>query len=107
MVHGGERFIAPTRINAALIDELKALTPLAPLHNPANIEGIIAARALSPHTPNIAVFDTAFHHSMPDYAYHYALPHELYERHHVRRYGFHGTSHHYVATRAAESYNFV
>ncbi len=102
VVHGGERFIAPTLINAALIDELKALTPLAPLHNPANIEGIIAARALSPHTPNIAVFDTAFHHSMPEYAYHYALPHELYERYHVRRYGFHGTSHNYVAVQAAQ-----
>lgn len=101
VVHGGERFLKPTRIDAALIDELKKLIPLAPLHNPANIEGIVAARALAPGIANIAVFDTAFHHSMPEYAYRYPLPHELYFRDHVRRYGFHGTSHYYVATQAA------
>ncbi len=105
VVHGGERFIAPTLIDEALIKELKALIPLAPLHNPANIEGIIAARAMAPSIPNIAVFDTAFHHSMPDYAYRYPLPKAHYERLHVRRYGFHGSSHEYVATEAAKVLN--
>ncbi len=102
VVHGGERFSAPALIDAALIDAIKALTPLAPLHNPANLEGIIAARALAPDVPNIAVFDTAFHQSMPAYAYRYPLPHELYKRYGVRRYGFHGTSHRFVAAKAAE-----
>lgn len=101
VVHGGERFHEPARIDDDLINEITALIPLAPLHNPANIEGIIAARAISPNVPNFAIFDTAFHQSMPPYAYRYPLPHDLYEQYHVRRYGFHGTSHHYVATQAA------
>ncbi|MBN2894475.1 MAG: acetate kinase [Campylobacterales bacterium] len=102
VVHGGERFSAPALIDAALIDAIKTLTPLAPLHNPANLEGIIAARALAPDVPNIAVFDTAFHQSMPEHAYRYPLPHELYKRYGVRRYGFHGTSHRFVAAQAAQ-----
>jgi len=101
VVHGGERFHEPARIDDDLINEITALIPLAPLHNPANIEGIIAARAISPNVPNFAIFDTAFHQSMPQYAYRYPLPHDWYEHDHVRRYGFHGTSHHYVATQAA------
>ncbi len=101
VVHGGERFHEPALIDDDLIHEIAALIPLAPLHNPANIEGIIAARAIAPDVPNFAVFDTAFHQSMAPYAYRYPLPHDLYETYHVRRYGFHGTSHHYVSTQAA------
>ena len=78
------------------------MIPLAPLHNPANLIGIEVARDRRPDVPQVAVFDTAFHQSMPPSAFHYALPKELYTEHHVRRYGFHGTSHHYVAKRAAE-----
>jgi acetate kinase len=101
VVHGGEKFHEPARIDEELIREITALIPLAPLHNPANIEGIIAARAIAPTVPNFAIFDTAFHQSMPPHAYRYPLAHEFYETYHVRRYGFHGTSHYYVATRAA------
>lgn len=101
VVHGGERFHEPALIDDALLEEITALIPLAPLHNPANIEGIIAARTIAPNVPNFAVFDTAFHQSMPSYAYRYPLPQEWYERYHVRRYGFHGTSHHYVALQAS------
>jgi acetate kinase len=74
---------------------------LAPLHNPANLEGILAAQTIAPNVPNFAIFDTAFHQTMPPYAYRYPLPYNLYETYHVRRYGFHGTSHHYVSTQAA------
>lgn len=102
VVHGGERFHEPTRVDDDLINEITALIPLAPLHNPANLEGIIAARAIAPNVPNFAIFDTAFHQSMPPYAYRYPLPHDWYEHNHVRRYGFHGTSHHYVAIEAAQ-----
>jgi len=101
VVHGGERFHEPALVDDNLIDEITALIPLAPLHNPANIEGIIAARTISVNVPNFAIFDTAFHQSMPAYAYRYPLPQEWYEENHVRRYGFHGTSHHYVSTQAA------
>jgi acetate kinase len=77
------------------------MVPLAPLHNPANLTGIEVARERRPDVPQVAVFDTAFHQSMPPHAFHYAIPHELYAKHHIRRYGFHGTSHYYVAKEAA------
>jgi len=101
VVHGGERFHAPTLVDDVLLDEITTLIPLAPLHNPANIRGIQAAQKIAPNVPNFAVFDTAFHQSMPDYAYRYPLPYDLYETYHIRRYGFHGTSHFYVAQKAA------
>ncbi len=102
VVHGGERFVAPTAIDEGLVDELRALVPLAPLHNPANIAGIEGARALLPDALHVAVFDTAFHATLPRRARTYALPLELSERLGLRRYGFHGTSHAWVAGLAAE-----
>ena len=100
VVHGGERFTHSTRIDDAVRRELEELIELAPLHNPHNLRGIAAARsALGSGIPQVAVFDTAFHHSLPDTAYLYAIPYQLYRRHRVRRYGFHGTSHRYVAYR--------
>ena len=101
VVHGGETFTEPVLIDHNVLTELRALSPLAPLHNPANILGIEITSKLAPQIPNIAVFDTAFHQSMPEYAYRYALPNELYSKHHIRRYGFHGTSHHFVAQQVA------
>lgn len=105
VVHGGERFRAPVRIDAAVVSAIRALIPLAPLHNPSNLLGIELCLELFPSVPQVAVFDTAFHQSMPAHAYHYAVPHELYVEHQVRRYGFHGTSHAYVAKRAAQHLN--
>jgi acetate kinase len=102
VVHGGEEFKEPTRINAAVIDTIRRLSPLAPLHNPANLLGIEVAMQSAPQVPQIAVFDTAFHQSIPIHAFRYAIPQDLYEAHHVRRYGFHGTSHDYVAKQAAK-----
>ena len=102
VVHGGEHFRAPTRIDSAVVSAIRALIPLAPLHNPANVLGIELCLELFPDAPQVAVFDTAFHQTMPPHAYHYALPRALYAEHRVRRYGFHGTSHAYVARRAAE-----
>jgi acetate kinase len=102
VVHGGETFREPVRIDTAVMDAIENLIPLAPLHNPANLEGIRAMIALAPHVPQVAVFDTAFHATLPPEAYRYALPDELYRRYSIRRYGFHGTSHAYVAQRAAE-----
>ena len=102
VVHGGEHFTKPTKIDAQILEQLSGLNKLAPLHNPANILGIQTVLKMAPYIPNIAVFDTAFHATLPEYAYRYALPHELYEQHQIRRYGFHGTSHHYVALKAAE-----
>ncbi|HEX5329665.1 acetate kinase [Sulfuricurvum sp.] len=102
VVHGGERFHEPALVDDDLLAEITALIPLAPLHNPANIEGIIAARTIAPNVPNFAIFDTAFHQSMPPHAYRYPLPNDWYESYHVRRYGFHGTSHHYVALQASD-----
>ena len=100
VVHGGERFTHSTRIDESVRRELEDLIELAPLHNPHNLRGIAAARAaLGPGVPQVAIFDTAFHHSLPDVAYLYAIPYQLYRRHRVRRYGFHGTSHRYVAYR--------
>jgi acetate kinase len=102
VVHGGERFKEPTLIDDEVIAGIREQIPLAPLHNPANVIGIEVARARMPDVPQVAVFDTAFHQTIPAHAYHYALPLELHHKHHVRRYGFHGTSHRYVAGRAAE-----
>jgi len=100
VVHGGERFTHSTRVDDTVRRELEELIELAPLHNPHNIRGINAAiAALGAGVPQVAVFDTAFHHSLPETAYIYAIPYQLYRRHRVRRYGFHGTSHRYVAYR--------
>ncbi|HEU4741729.1 MAG TPA: acetate kinase [Meiothermus sp.] len=102
VVHGGERFKSSTRITPEVIAAIEACAALAPLHNPANLLGIRLALAHFPQVPQVAVFDTAFHQTLPEYAYRYALPGELYTRYGVRRYGFHGTSHQYVTRRAAE-----
>jgi acetate kinase len=100
VVHGGERFTQSVRIDDGVWRELEDLIDLAPLHNPHNLRGITAARAiLGPGVPQVAVFDTAFHHSLPETAYVYAVPYQYYRRYKVRRYGFHGTSHRYVAWR--------
>jgi acetate kinase len=101
VVHGGNTFKDPVLIDADVVNAIDALSPLAPLHNPANLAGIKVAMQLCPKLPQVAVFDTAFHQSLPPHAYLYALPYELFEDDHVRRYGFHGTSHHYVAKTAA------
>ena len=102
VVHGGETFAGSVRIDDRVMAALEACIPLAPLHNPANITGIRACQAvLGPGVPQVAVFDTAFHQTMPPVAYTYPLPYEYYEKDKVRRYGFHGTSHKYVSQRAA------
>jgi acetate kinase len=101
VVHGGETFRASTLISPEVIAAIEKTIPLAPLHNPANLTGIRVARELFPDAPQVAVFDTAFHQTMPAHAYHYALPYEFYEELGVRRYGFHGTSHKFVAEEAA------
>ena len=101
VVHGGEKFAGSVLVTDEVMAAIEECNPLAPLHNPANILGIKACRALMPNTPNTAVFDTAFHQTMPEVAYTYAIPHQYYENDKVRRYGFHGTSHKYVADRAA------
>jgi len=105
VVHGGETFKEPALINEAVMHGIRKVSSLAPLHNPANLIGIEVAMNIMPDIPHVAVFDTAFHQSIPDYAYRYALPEELYHDHGVRRYGFHGTSHYHVAKRAAEYLN--
>jgi acetate kinase len=102
VVHGGARFSGPTVIDDGVLAQIRDLVPLAPLHNPANIAGIEVARQRYPDTPQVAVFDTAFHATMPPRAWRYALPRELADRLRIRRYGFHGTSHGYVARKAAE-----
>ncbi len=101
VVHGGEEFVAPSLIDDEVVARIRAQVPLAPLHNPANLTGIEVAASLRPELPQVAVFDTAFHGTLPARAYRYALPTELYREHGVRRYGFHGTSHAFVARRAA------
>ena len=101
VVHGGETFASSVKIDDTVMAALEECIPLAPLHNPANITGIKACQACMPGVPMVAVFDTAFHQTMPPVAYTYALPYEYYENDKVRRYGFHGTSHKYVAQRAA------
>ena len=102
MVHGGEKFNKSVRLTPEVMEAFAACNDLAPLHNPANIKGVNAVTALLPDIPQVGVFDTAFHQTMPDYAYMYALPYELYEKYSVRRYGFHGTSHRYVSQRVCE-----
>ena len=102
VVHGGERFTEATVISDEVLAHIEALNPLAPLHNPVNVAGIREMQRLFPAVPHVAVFDTAFHHTLPAYAYLYGLPYEFYEQKKVRRYGFHGTSHAYVALRAAQ-----
>jgi acetate kinase len=101
VVHGGERFQEPALITGEVVSAIRELIPLAPLHNPPNLLGIEVLRESFPRVFQVAVFDTMFHQTLPPRAYHYALPFELYEDHHVRRYGFHGTSHFYVAKEAA------
>ena len=102
VVHGGEAFKYPSIIDEAVIQEIKKMTPLAPLHNPPNLAGIETAQGIFPDVPHVAVFDTAFHQNIPKRAFLYALPYALYETSGVRRYGFHGTSHAYVSETAAE-----
>jgi len=102
IVHGGELFSKPTLIDYKVIDTIRKLIPLAPLHNPHNLLGIEVARKRCPDVPQVAVFDTAFHQTLPPHSFHYALPYEFYTEHSVRRYGFHGTSHYYVAKEASK-----
>ena len=102
IVHGGEQFQQSTLLTGEVLEALEHLSPLAPLHNPANLEGVRAALDLLPNTPMVGVFDTAFHATLPPRAYLYALPHVLYEQDKIRRYGFHGTSHQFVSGRAAQ-----
>ena len=102
VVHGGEKFSKSVRVDSNVLATIRENIPLAPLHNPANIIGIEAMMRALPGVPNVAVFDTAFHATMPAESYMYAVPYEWYQRHHVRRYGFHGTSHRFVSERAAE-----
>lgn len=102
VVHGGERFREAAVIDREVLDGIRACFDLAPLHNPHNLAGIEAALRVLPSLPQVAVFDTAFHATLPPAAWHYALPREVYLRHGIRRYGFHGTSHRYVARRAGE-----
>lgn len=101
VVHGGSRFSQPVVVTDAVLAGIREVTPLAPLHNPANLTGIAAAMERFPAAPQVAVFDTAFHQTMPEYAYLYALPYELCEKYGIRRYGFHGISHRYIAGQAA------
>jgi len=102
VVHGGEHFTGSSLIDEQVLNAIRDSAQLAPLHNPANLVGIDAAMALFPGLPQVSVFDTAFHQTMPEHAYRYAVPEFLYKEHSVRRYGFHGTSHNYVSKRAAE-----
>lgn len=102
MVHGGERFNQSVLLTDEVMEAFAQCNDLAPLHNPANIKGVNAVKACLPDVPQVGVFDTAFHQTMPDYAFMYALPYELYKQYGVRRYGFHGTSHRYVSQRVCE-----
>lgn len=102
VVHGGERFNSSVLITDEVIEMLNECIELAPLHNPPNLKGIYAIQELLPETPQVGVFDTAFHQTMPDYSYMYGLPYSLYEKYGIRRYGFHGTSHRYVSRRACD-----
>ena len=101
VVHGGDRFAAPVLVDDEVVSAVEELIPLAPLHNPANLDGFTVARKLFPDVPQVAVFDTAFHQTMPEHAYTYAVPLEWREEHGVRRYGFHGTSHQFVSEETA------
>ena len=101
-VHGGEKFNKSVLLTDEVMEAFAACNDLAPLHNPANIKGVNAVKELLPEIPQVGVFDTAFHQTMPDYAYMYALPYDLYTQYGIRRYGFHGTSHRYVSERVCE-----
>ena len=102
MVHGGEKFNKSVILNDEVLEAFEQCSSLAPLHNPANLKGVRAVSELMPHLPQVGVFDTAFHQTMPAKAYMYAIPYELYEKYGVRRYGFHGTSHRYVSQRVCD-----
>ena len=105
VVHGGEMFKASCYLDEKTIQVIESCSDLAPLHNPANLKGIYAMKKALPDVPQVGVFDTSFHQTMPDYSYMYALPYSLYEKYGIRRYGFHGTSHSYVAKRSCEILN--
>lgn len=105
VVHGGEKFSGSVRITQEIIDKMEECSDLAPLHNPANLKGIYAMKELLPNVPQCGVFDTAFHQTMPEHAYMYGIPYELYEKYKIRRYGFHGASHRYVSLEGAKSLN--
>lgn len=102
VLHGGDQFTKAAKIEGDVLARIEDLIPLGPLHQPANLKGIYACKSLMPRTPQVAVFDTAFHSSMPAKAFRYAIPEEDYTRHHIRKYGFHGTSHKYVSEKMAE-----
>lgn len=102
VVHAGEKYSGSVKVTDSVIDALTECISLAPLHNPPNLEGIRAMKALLPNVPQVAVFDTAFHQTMPEYSYLYAIPYELYTKYAIRRYGFHGTSHRYVSAVGAQ-----
>lgn len=105
IVHGGDKFTAPAIIDEQVLKDIEDAIPLAPLHNPAHIIGIQIFKSVLPNTPNVAVFDTAYHQTMPSESYRYAIPKEYYEKHKIRKYGFHGTSHKYVAMETAKMLN--
>ena len=105
VLHGGSKFSGSVLVDDKVIDAIRECIPLGPLHNPANLMGIEACRELMPNTPNVAVFDTAFHATIPDYAYMYAVPYEDYEQYGIRKYGFHGTSHRFVSKQVAKYMN--
>lgn len=102
VLHGGEKFSGSVIVDDKVVEAIKECFDLGPLHNPHNLTGILACEKIMPGVPQVAVFDTGFHQTMPDYAYMYALPYEYYEKYKIRRYGFHGTSHRYVSARAAD-----
>jgi len=105
VVHGGEKFSGSVLITQEIIDKMEECVDLAPLHNPANLKGIYAMQKLLPDVPQCGVFDTAFHSTMPDYVYMYPIAHEMYDKHKIRRYGFHGTSHRYVSAKVCDILN--
>ena len=102
VAHGGEKFKESAFINEQVIKDIEAVSDLAPLHNPANLKGIFAMQSLLPKVPQVAVFDTSFHQTMPKHSFMYATPYSLYKKYGIRRYGFHGTSYRYVINRASE-----
>lgn len=102
MVHGGEKFSSSVLLTEQVMKDFEACNDLAPLHNPANIKGVNAVKEIAPEMPQVGVFDTSFHQTLPDYAYIYGVPYELYEKYGIRRYGFHGTSHRYITKRVCE-----
>src|SRR5215510_9921829 len=105
VVHGGEKFSGSQLMTEAVVEEIRSCVELAPLHNPHNLKGYQVCKQLLPEVPQVAVFDTAFHQTMPQHAYLYGLPYVLYRRHQIRRYGFHGTSHRFVAYRFRQIFN--